>query len=56
MNRDLVEVIRKLIDERTESGGETDFTWVKGHSGGVGNEAADRLAVAGATAARENRR
>lgn len=55
MNQDLVEVIRDLIDERNENGSVTEFTWVKGHSGGVGNEAADRLAVAGANAARARR-
>lgn len=52
VNVDLVQDIRKLIDERKSAGGETEFTWVKGHSGGVGNEAADRLAVAGARSQR----
>ena len=52
MNKDLVVRVRELIGERSLKGGVTEFTWVKGHSGGVGNEAADRLAVAGAHAAR----
>jgi ribonuclease HI len=49
-NRDLVQAIRKLIDERGKV--LTKFTWVKGHDNDPGNVAADRLAVAGAMAKR----
>ncbi len=44
-NQDLIQSIRDIIDQR--DGVETNFTWVKGHNGHEGNEAADRLAVAG---------
>lgn len=49
-NKDLVQAIRKLIDERGKV--LTKFTWIKGHNDDPGNEAADRLAVAGAMAKR----
>lgn len=52
MNKDLVVAIRGLIDERNENGAATNFQWIKGHSADPGNEAADRLAVAGAFAGR----
>ncbi|KAH8593260.1 ribonuclease H-like domain-containing protein [Bisporella sp. PMI_857] len=48
MNRDLIESIRELIDSRDRNGAKTNFEWVKGHSNDPSNEAADRLAVAGA--------
>ncbi|KAI2625458.1 ribonuclease H-like domain-containing protein [Xylaria nigripes] len=48
MNQDLIKRIRALIDERDEVGFKTGFQWVKGHSASAGNNAADRLAVAGA--------
>ncbi|RDL38231.1 putative Ribonuclease H [Venustampulla echinocandica] len=47
MNKDLVVEIRKILDERTEKGVETKFTWIKGHDNDPGNVAADILAVAG---------
>jgi ribonuclease HI len=50
LNKDLVVEIRKLIDERNTKGAKTDFEWIAGHSGDPGNEAADKLAVAGAMA------
>jgi ribonuclease HI len=53
MNKDLVMAIRKLIDERDAKGARTDMEWIKGHSNDPGNEAADKLAVAGAMARRE---
>ncbi|KAG0648058.1 Ribonuclease H [Hyphodiscus hymeniophilus] len=48
LNKDLVVTIRDLIDERDENGAVTSFEWIKGHSGNLGNVAADTLAVAGA--------
>jgi ribonuclease HI len=48
MNKDLVVAIRALIDERDRKGAKTELEWVRGHSNDPGNEAADRLAVAGA--------
>jgi ribonuclease HI len=51
-NRDLIEEIRKLIEERDAAGVLTNFKWVKGHSDDVGNTAADSLAVQGAEMAR----
>jgi len=46
-NRELIEGIVKQVNERAERGVETRFLWTKGHAGNEGNEAADRLAVAG---------
>jgi ribonuclease HI len=47
-NRDLVEVIVGLMQDRRKQGADTRLEWVKGHEGDVGNEGADRLAVEGA--------
>lgn len=47
-NRDLVEEILKIIEERKKGGFQTTFTWLKGHADDPGNIAADRLAVQGA--------
>ena len=52
LNKDLVESIKALMDTRSAKGAVTEFTWVKGHGTDPGNVAADRLAVAGAMAAR----
>jgi ribonuclease HI len=52
LNKDLVVDIRKLIDARDGAGVSTEFTWIKGHDNDAGNEAADKLAVAGALASR----
>jgi ribonuclease HI len=51
-NVDLIKGIRELIDKRDDAGVDTKFTWIKGHSENPGNEAADRLAVAGAIVTR----
>ncbi|RDW71360.1 hypothetical protein BP6252_07923 [Coleophoma cylindrospora] len=48
LNKDLVVDIRKLIEQRKAKNVATNFRWIKGHSNDKGNEAADRLAVAGA--------
>lgn len=47
-NKDLVEAIRAVIDEREELGTNTYFRWIKGHADDPGNIAADELAVRGA--------
>ncbi|KAE8449725.1 hypothetical protein EG329_007500 [Mollisiaceae sp. DMI_Dod_QoI] len=47
-NQDLIRGIRELIDEREKLKLDTTFTWIRGHDNDPGNEAADRLAVAGA--------
>ena len=52
MNKDLVVAVRALIDERDARGAKTHLEWIKGHSNDPGNEAADKLAVAGAMARR----
>jgi ribonuclease HI len=52
LNKDLVIDIRKLITERDGKAVSTEFTWIKGHDNDPGNEAADKLAVAGAMAPR----
>lgn len=52
INKDLIALIRNLIDERDAMGSETDFEWIKGHSDNHGNTAADHLAVTGAFAGR----
>ncbi|KAL2149081.1 hypothetical protein VTH82DRAFT_1767 [Thermothelomyces myriococcoides] len=47
-NQDLVQLVRDKLHERETNGGRTQFIWVKGHDTDQGNNAADRLAVAGA--------
>ena len=49
LNKDLVIAIREQIDQRDARGVKTEFEWVKGHSNDPGNNAADTLAVAGAS-------
>ncbi|KAL2264995.1 hypothetical protein VTJ83DRAFT_7505 [Remersonia thermophila] len=47
-NADLVQDVRKKIEEREAHGAGTQFIWVKGHAMDPGNIAADKLAVDGA--------
>jgi ribonuclease HI len=47
-NKELIEEILKIIDDRYLCRAMTNFEWVKGHVGHPENEEADRLAVAGA--------
>lgn len=46
-NRDLVQAVRDIIQQRDAKGTSTRFQWVKGHSSNAGNVAADELAVRG---------
>jgi ribonuclease HI len=52
INKDLIVLVRNLIDERDAMGSATIFEWIKGHAHDAGNTAADHLAVAGAFAGR----
>ena len=47
-NRDLVENILSMIEERDSLKVQTAFEWIKGHAHHPGNVEADRLAVEGA--------
>ena len=47
-NKDLIEHILSMIEERRGLNVQTGFEWIKGHANNPGNEAADRLAVDGA--------
>lgn len=47
-NRDIIEYLALLLDSRERWGQTVTFEHVKGHSGDVGNDGADRLAVQGA--------
>lgn len=54
-NKDLIQEILALMEERQASGVKTKFNWVKGHGTNAGNIEADKLAVAGAEEARRIR-
>ncbi|KIE04016.1 RNase H domain protein, partial [Metarhizium majus ARSEF 297] len=47
-NQDIIRAVLDKMDERTKTGANTYFHWVKGHASDRGNVAADRLAVRGA--------
>ena len=47
MNKELIDYILALLENRQRSGQPVQFEYVKGHSGDVGNDGADALAVAG---------
>ncbi|KAF7303056.1 Ribonuclease H [Mycena kentingensis (nom. inval.)] len=47
-NKELLQLISAHLDERKRRGQLVEFKHVRGHSGHVGNEGADKLAVAGA--------
>lgn len=55
MNKDLIEMIKELLDEREGRGVATRFTWIKGHDDDYGNTEADKLAVGGAEKGRVQR-
>jgi len=46
-NKPLIEYILTLLETRQRSGQPVKIEYVKGHSGNVGNDGADALAVAG---------
>lgn len=50
MNRELVQRLDALLEERRAAGRATRFEWVRGHAGHELNEAADRLANGAAAA------
>ncbi|KAI9894817.1 MAG: hypothetical protein M1814_000036 [Vezdaea aestivalis] len=43
-NKDLIQLLRNLMEARDDLGSRTKLSWVKGHAASAGNEAADRLA------------
>ena len=47
MNKELIDYILTLLETRQRSGQPVSLEYVKGHSGDVGNDGADALAVAG---------
>jgi ribonuclease HI len=47
-NKELIEEILAIVEDRHKCDAITNFEWVKGHAGNTENEEADRLAVAGA--------
>jgi len=47
LNKELIDYILTLLETRQRAGQPVQFDYVKGHSGNVGNDGADALAVAG---------
>ena len=47
LNKELIDYILTLLETRQRSGQPVTLEYVKGHSGDVGNDGADTLAVAG---------
>ncbi|KAI1000066.1 putative 6-phosphofructo-2-kinase [Podosphaera aphanis] len=51
VNQDIIMAARSLMSQRETDNVTTDLIWVRGHQHDPGNEAADRLAVAGSESA-----
>jgi len=56
LNKELIDYILTLIETREQSGQPVRIEYVKGHSGDVGNDGADALAVAGCDLPEEQER
>jgi ribonuclease HI len=47
LNKEIIDYVLTLLETRQRSGQPVQLEYVKGHSGDVGNDGADALAVAG---------